>query len=60
MVVVDFVFLTRPKARDIDTPRLILRAESKQGPLTQLVEYLPFKQRVAGSNPARPTRVPVV
>jgi hypothetical protein len=25
------------------------------GPLTQEVEYLPFKQRVAGSNPARPT-----
>jgi hypothetical protein len=25
------------------------------GPLTQLVEYLPFKQRVAGSSPARPT-----
>jgi hypothetical protein len=27
------------------------------GPLTQVAEYLPFKQRVAGSNPARPTRV---
>lgn len=26
------------------------------GPLTQQVEYLPFKQRVAGSNPARPTK----
>ena len=25
------------------------------GPLTQSVEYLPFKQRVAGSSPARPT-----
>lgn len=25
------------------------------GPLTQTVEYLPFKQRVAGSSPARPT-----
>ena len=25
------------------------------GPLTQVAEYLPFKQRVAGSNPARPT-----
>jgi hypothetical protein len=25
------------------------------GPLTQLAEYLPFKQRVAGSSPARPT-----
>lgn len=25
------------------------------GPLTQMVEYLPFKQRVAGSSPARPT-----
>ena len=25
------------------------------GPLTQVVEYLPFKQRVAGSSPARPT-----
>ncbi len=28
------------------------------GPLTQSVEYLPFKQRVAGSSPARPTRSP--
>ena len=28
---------------------------SHGGPLTQEVEYLPFKQRVAGSNPARPT-----
>ena len=28
---------------------------SQGGPLTQEVEYLPFKQRVAGSNPARPT-----
>gem|GEM_PF-2776865 len=27
-----------------------------RGPLTQAVEYLPFKQRVAGSSPARPTR----
>ena len=27
-----------------------------RGPLTQAVEYLPFKQRVAGSNPARPTK----
>ena len=25
------------------------------GPLTQEVEYLPFKQRVVGSNPTRPT-----
>jgi hypothetical protein len=25
------------------------------GPLTQEVEYLPFKQRVVGSSPARPT-----
>jgi hypothetical protein len=25
------------------------------GPLTQSVEYLPFKQRVVGSNPTRPT-----
>ena len=25
------------------------------GSLTQLVEYLPFKERVAGSSPARPT-----
>ncbi len=25
------------------------------GPLTQLVEYLPFKQRVVGSSPTRPT-----
>ena len=29
-------------------------AES-DGPLTQEVEYLPFKQRVVGSSPARPT-----
>ena len=29
---------------------------SQIGPLTQLVEYLPFKQRVAGSSPARPTK----
>ena len=28
----------------------------QNGPLTQLVEYLPFKQRVAGSSPARPTK----
>jgi hypothetical protein len=27
----------------------------KRGPLTQEVEYLPFKQRVVGSSPARPT-----
>jgi hypothetical protein len=26
-----------------------------QGPLTQEVDYLPFKQRVVGSSPARPT-----
>ena len=26
------------------------------GSLTQPVEYLPFKQRVVGSNPARPTK----
>ena len=26
-----------------------------KGPLTQAVEYLPFKQRVAGSSPVRPT-----
>ena len=26
-----------------------------EGPLTQEVEYLPFKQRVAGSSPVRPT-----
>ena len=26
-----------------------------RGPLTQEVEYLPFKQRVVGSSPARPT-----
>jgi hypothetical protein len=26
------------------------------GPLTQEVEYLPFKQRVVGSSPARPTK----
>ena len=25
------------------------------GPLTQEVEYLPFKQRAVGSSPARPT-----
>ena len=28
-----------------------------EGPLTQEVEYLPFKQRVAGSSPVRPTIV---
>ncbi len=28
---------------------------SALGPLTQSAEYLPFKQRVAGSSPARPT-----
>ena len=27
------------------------------GPLTQEVEYLPFKQRVVGSSPARPTNI---
>jgi hypothetical protein len=27
-----------------------------KGPLTQEVEYLPFKQRVVGSSPARPTK----
>ena len=27
-----------------------------KGPLTQAVEYLPFKQRVAGSSPVRPTK----
>ncbi len=26
-----------------------------EGPLTQVAEYLPFKQRVAGSSPVRPT-----
>ena len=30
------------------------------GPLTQSVEYLPFKQRVAGSSPARPTKYKIV
>jgi hypothetical protein len=32
------------------------------GPLTQSVEYLPFKQRVVGSSPTRPTltSVPIV
>ena len=29
--------------------------EEEKGPLTQEVEYLPFKQRVVGSSPARPT-----
>ena len=29
----------------------------REGPLTQEVEYLPFKQRVAGSSPVRPTTV---
>ncbi len=28
------------------------------GSLTQLVEYLPFKQRVTGSSPVRPTKCP--
>ncbi len=35
--------------------RAVLCAAAIRGPLTQSVEYLPFKQRVAGSNPARPT-----
>ena len=30
-----------------------------RGPLTQEVEYLPFKQRVVGSSPARPTIDPI-
>ena len=29
----------------------------KVGPLTQSVEYLPFKQGAAGSSPARPTKI---
>ena len=32
----------------------------ERGPLTQEVEYLPFKQRVVGSSPARPTNLNVI
>ena len=36
-------------------PNMSLNKYVFPGPLTQSVEYLPFKQRVAGSSPARPT-----
>ena len=32
---------------------------SASEPLAQAVEHLPFKQRVAGSNPARLTKIPL-
>ena len=38
--------------------RHFMRHPGSAGPLTQVVEYLPFKQRVAGSSPARPTNLP--
>ena len=37
------------------TKSLFLDGGKKDGPLTQSVEYLPFKQRVTGSSPVRPT-----
>ena len=43
------------------SPKFCLTAQQvfltlkREGPLTQEVEYLPFKQRVVGSSPARPT-----
>ena len=36
--------------------RHFMKHPGSAGPLTQVVEYLPFKQRVAGSSPARPTK----
>ncbi len=39
----------------LTTMASIVNFHMVQGPLTQSVEYLPFKQRVAGSSPARPT-----
>jgi hypothetical protein len=41
--------------RSHKTYRFALFLRLPNGPLTQLAEYLPFKQRVAGSSPARPT-----
>jgi hypothetical protein len=35
-----------------------MKFDSASEPLAQAVEHLPFKQRVAGSNPARLTRIP--
>jgi hypothetical protein len=46
--IIDFV-LTNPS--QLGSKPFVCRT----GPLTQSVEYLPFKQRVAGSSPARPT-----
>ena len=39
----------------LDNSRRFLLMCDFEGPLTQEVEYLPFKQRVAGSSPVRPT-----
>ena len=44
----------------IKTYKLPLFLTQACGPLTQLAEYLPFKQRVAGSSPARPTTYQVL
>jgi hypothetical protein len=35
--------------------RYLIKFDSASEPLAQAVEHLPFKQRVAGSNPARLT-----
>jgi hypothetical protein len=35
-----------------------MKFDSASEPLAQAVEHLPFKQRVAGSNPARLTKSP--
>ena len=48
-------FLKKELTTAVKTYRLPLFFGAANGPLTQLVEYLPFKQRVAGSSPARPT-----
>jgi hypothetical protein len=38
--------------------RYLIKFDSASEPLAQAVEHLPFKQRVAGSNPARLTKNP--
>lgn len=52
--------LFRPDRPDInfmlDSRNICIYIARLNGSLTQQVEYLPFKQRVAGSNPARPTK----
>ena len=40
----------------LDSRNICIYIARLNGSLTQQVEYLPFKQRVAGSNPARPTK----